>query len=165
MLEKLEESRADDPWTVQTLRKAIARYVEVKERAERAYALSAPTTPTGTNNSTTGSYGSSSHDHDHAISGVLSAGTTTSIPRSSQNSRIHTSRPSVKSKSMSPCAFCGGNHLHRLCTQYTSPNTRKDRLLQSGRCFVCLTKGHLSADCPAFDTRTCKIANQLDIII
>ena len=156
MLEKLEESRDDDPWTVQTLRKAIARYVEVKERAERAYALSAPTTPTGTTNGTTGSYGSSRHDHDQAMSGVLSAGTTTSVSRSSQNSKIHTSRPSVNSKSMSPCAFCGGNHLHRLCAQYTSPNTRKDRLLQSRRCFVCLKKGHCGADCPAFDTRTCK---------
>ena len=46
MLEKLEESRDDDPWTVKTLRKAIARYVDVKERAEHAYALADSKTPT-----------------------------------------------------------------------------------------------------------------------
>ena len=45
------------------------------------------------------------------------------------------------------CAFCEQGHISSLCTIVTDVNARKEALRKSGRCYVCLRKGHISRDC------------------
>ena len=43
----------------------------------------------------------------------------------------------------SNCVYCNESHTPLFCTL----NTRKDVLKSSGRCFICLQKGHLAVNC------------------
>ena len=45
------------------------------------------------------------------------------------------------------CAFCEQGHVSSSCTIVTDVNARKEALRKSGRCYVCLRKGHISRDC------------------
>ena len=45
------------------------------------------------------------------------------------------------------CAFCEQGHASSSCTVVTDANARKEALRKSGRCYVCLRKGHISQDC------------------
>ena len=41
------------------------------------------------------------------------------------------------------CAFCNQDHRTQSCTKVTDVKARKDSLQKSGRCYLCLRKGHL----------------------
>ena len=46
------------------------------------------------------------------------------------------------------CVFCGhGDHIPSRCLKITDVNMRKQLLRKTGRCFVCLNKGHISRKC------------------
>ena len=45
------------------------------------------------------------------------------------------------------CCYCRQNHQRHLCQLVLDPETRKQSLRRSGRCFNCLTRGHLGRDC------------------
>ena len=45
------------------------------------------------------------------------------------------------------CSYCQQPHPSGACTLVTEPDSRKQILRSSGRCFVCLRKGHISKDC------------------
>ena len=45
------------------------------------------------------------------------------------------------------CAFCEQGHASSSCTVVTDVSARKEALRKSGRCYVCLRKGHISRDC------------------
>ena len=45
------------------------------------------------------------------------------------------------------CCYCSHNHNPERCNQVRNPEERKQALMRSGRCFVCLRKGHLSQQC------------------
>ena len=45
------------------------------------------------------------------------------------------------------CCFCRQNHQSHSCQTVTTPELRKQALRRSGRCFVCLKRGHLGRDC------------------
>lgn len=45
------------------------------------------------------------------------------------------------------CSYCQQGHSSKDCTTVTSINDRKQILRSSGRCFNCLSKGHLSRSC------------------
>ena len=42
------------------------------------------------------------------------------------------------------CAFCEQGHASSSCTVVTDVSARKEALRKSGRCYVCLRKGHIS---------------------
>ena len=44
-------------------------------------------------------------------------------------------------------SFCEQGHAWSTCTVVTDVNARKEALRKSGRCYVCLRKGHISWDC------------------
>ena len=45
------------------------------------------------------------------------------------------------------CIFCGRKHRSKNCEIITKPETRKDILFKDRRCFICMKKGHISANC------------------
>ena len=45
------------------------------------------------------------------------------------------------------CCYCRQNHQPHLCQLVPALETRKQSLRRSGRCFNCLTRGHLGRDC------------------
>ena len=45
------------------------------------------------------------------------------------------------------CCYCGGTHQSQQCESVSSTEQRKQLLRQTGRCFVCLKRGHLGRDC------------------
>ena len=45
------------------------------------------------------------------------------------------------------CAFCEQDHASSSCTVVTEVSVRKEALHKSGRCYICLRKGHISQDC------------------
>jgi len=45
------------------------------------------------------------------------------------------------------CAFCNGLHYSASCSNVTNIDARKDKLKESGRCYLCLRKGHQSRNC------------------
>ena len=45
------------------------------------------------------------------------------------------------------CAFCNQDHRSQTCTKVTDVKARKDALRKSGRCYLCLRKGHLVRQC------------------
>ena len=52
------------------------------------------------------------------------------------------------SKGTTPqCCFCSQQHFSDKCQVVTGPEERKQALRKAGRCFLCLSKGHLSRHC------------------
>ena len=45
------------------------------------------------------------------------------------------------------CCFCNQHHLSEKCQVMRGPDERKQSLRRTGRCFLCLAKGHLSRQC------------------
>ena len=45
------------------------------------------------------------------------------------------------------CYYCNQKHAPQLCRNVVEPETRKTVLRKSGRCFVCLKRGHVSREC------------------
>lgn len=45
------------------------------------------------------------------------------------------------------CCYCNHSHTPERCDQVSNPEERKQALMKSGRCFVCLRRGHLSRQC------------------
>lgn len=45
------------------------------------------------------------------------------------------------------CCYCSGSHQPQQCESVPSVEQRKQSLRQTGRCFVCLKRGHLGKDC------------------
>ena len=45
------------------------------------------------------------------------------------------------------CYYCNQKHAPQLCRNVVEPETRKTVLRKSGRCFVCLRRGHISREC------------------
>ena len=45
------------------------------------------------------------------------------------------------------CCFCGQSHLPESCRKITDPEARQELLMDAGRCFLCLKKGHMSRHC------------------
>ena len=46
-----------------------------------------------------------------------------------------------------PCCYCDNSHTPERCNRVSNPEERKLYLTRSGRCFVCLRRGHLSQQC------------------
>ena len=54
----------------------------------------------------------------------------------------------VNSNQSTCCAYCGKNdYFSTPCSKITDVNLRKNHLRKTGRCFICLNKGHLARDC------------------
>jgi DNA-binding transcriptional ArsR family regulator len=45
------------------------------------------------------------------------------------------------------CSYCKGTHLPSNCEVITSTEERRRILKSTGKCFICLRKGHISCDC------------------
>ena len=45
------------------------------------------------------------------------------------------------------CCYCNHSHTPEACDQVRNPEECKRTLMNSGRCFVCLRKGHLGRQC------------------
>ena len=45
------------------------------------------------------------------------------------------------------CIFCQGNHKSEECSEVITPHNRKNILMKSGKCFICLRAGHRSFKC------------------
>ena len=45
------------------------------------------------------------------------------------------------------CCYCGQSHASDSCKAVSSYEARRKILLRSGRCFVCLRKGHVGKNC------------------
>ena len=45
------------------------------------------------------------------------------------------------------CVYCNESHIPSFCKKFNTLNARKDVLKSSGRCFICLRKGHLAVNC------------------
>ena len=52
------------------------------------------------------------------------------------------------------CAYCNALHYSTLCEKVKDPEARRKILGQSGRCFICLRKGHQAKSCTS--TRGCR---------
>ena len=52
------------------------------------------------------------------------------------------------------CAYCNGLHYSASCEKVKDPETRRQILGQSGRCFICLRKGHQAKSCTS--TKGCR---------
>ena len=80
-----------------------------------------------------------------SISGA-GAGTTSG---SSERRNPHTATTLVSGVDPKPvnCCYCQQSHPSRDCKVVTQPVARKQLLLKSGRCFVCLQIGHIGRDC------------------
>ena len=46
-----------------------------------------------------------------------------------------------------PCCYCNNSHNPERCDQVCNPEERKQALMKSSRCFVCLRKGHFGLQC------------------
>ena len=65
------------------------------------------------------------------------------------NSRISDKKYENKYDSaLKVCVYCGGkNHISTRCNTITHTETRRNNLKKAGRCFLCLSKGHLKKHC------------------
>ncbi|KAL5496661.1 hypothetical protein EMCRGX_G012994 [Ephydatia muelleri] len=85
-------------------------------------------------------------------------------------------------QSPTSCCYCSGTHQSQQCESVSSIEQRKQLLRQTGRCFVCLKRGHLGRDCRSSvvcavnrfpeishldlaDTATCSDNLNVDILI
>ena len=50
-------------------------------------------------------------------------------------------------QSPTSCCYCSGTHQSQQCESVSSIEQQKQLLRQTGRCFVCLKRGHLGRDC------------------
>ena len=61
------------------------------------------------------------------------------------------------SSAMPPCCYCNQVHKPASCSTVLQVDARKHILRRSGRCFVCLRKGHMSRECKSIGRcRLCK---------
>ena len=71
--------------------------------------------------------------------------------RASQSERRHKELPTAASlltDTQSPqCCFCQQNHPSQNCQAVTGINSRREVLRKTGRCYICLRKGHVSHSC------------------
>ena len=52
------------------------------------------------------------------------------------------------------CVYCGGkNHISTRCNTITHIETRRNILKKAGRCFLCLSRGHLKYSCVKCDSK------------
>ena len=76
--------------------------------------------------------------------------------RAAVDSSVNTRKPSREPPTTSAlltnnpqiaCCYCNGSHQSHLCRTVPSAEQRKQCLMRSGRCFICLRKGHRVKDC------------------
>ena len=76
--------------------------------------------------------------------------------RAAVDSSVNTKRPGREPSTTSAlltnnlqvaCCFCNGSHQSHLCRTVPGVEQRKQCLMRSGRCFICLRKGHRMKDC------------------
>lgn len=53
----------------------------------------------------------------------------------------------VATNSSFSCYYCGEEHVSTSCKTVTNPDARRQILLKTGRCFICLRKGNMGKDC------------------
>ena len=69
-------------------------------------------------------------------------------PNLCKREQVGVTASALLSSSSSPsCSFCGQSHFSVNCETVSDVGERKQSLRKSGRCFVCLRKGHLGKDC------------------
>ncbi len=59
----------------------------------------------------------------------------------------HTAATLFAGAAHSPCCYCQRDHASELCKTVPQVDTRKQTLLKSGRCFLCLRRGHIGREC------------------
>ena len=71
-----------------------------------------------------------------------------SVCPAKKQSREYPTAAALFSNNSSPaCSYCDQPHSSSSCQTITDLGRRKQILMKSGRCFVCLKKGHISKDC------------------
>ena len=136
-----DHKHSSDSWTVLGVREALRRYVDIHENARH---IATVTTPRSSSGLPASSRSSTSMPSSSVPDEPLQASTIVAVtPRP---------KPPV-------CSFCGGNHFNSDCSKYASPRTRRERLRELGRCFVCLRAGHVVRNCPN-SQRSCKTCGQ-----
>ena len=66
--------------------------------------------------------------------------------------------------SVGTCCYCGSEHTPESCTKVDKPENRKSVLRDSGRCFICLKRGHLSRNCrSSIKCRQCSSKHHVSI--
>ena len=73
--------------------------------------------------------------------------TPNSTPTGKQGRDQHTAAALLSGTSNPHCSYCQQAHSSGTCTVVTEVDARKQILRSSGRCFICLRKGHISRDC------------------
>ena len=71
----------------------------------------------------------------------------------------------VNSNQATCCAYGGkDDHFSTCCSKITDVNLRKNHLRKTGRCFICLNKGHLARDCKVeYSCIKCKQRHNISI--
>ena len=83
----------------------------------------------------------------HARSGENFSAHKNTRPERSEKTRPPTAAGLLTTDQEATCIFCSGKHFTSACTVVTEVATRREILLKSGRCFVCLGKGHMAKKC------------------
>ena len=68
-------------------------------------------------------------------------------PVKKQRREYPTAAALFSNNSSPACSYCDQPHSSSSCQTITDLGRRKQILMKSGRCFVCLKKGHISKDC------------------
>ena len=81
-------------------------------------------------------------------------------PQRNQNSGFYHKPPLYTANSLytgsgkMQCIYCGEEHFSASCPKVNSASKRKEILLKSGHCFVCLRSNHKSCECSS--TKSCQ---------
>ena len=70
-----------------------------------------------------------------------------STPAKKPTKETHTAAALFTSTNKITCSYCRQDHSSNSCGFVAQPQARREVLQRSGRCFVCLRRGHLSRDC------------------
>lgn len=70
-----------------------------------------------------------------------------SQPNRKQREQPHTAATLLSGNSPANCCYCQQQHTAEACTSVKGIEDRKLILRKSGRCFVCLRRGHISREC------------------
>ena len=122
------------PWSMKSLRKAICQYITVQENVQRYVSsnnLNVRGQPFGSRQTRP------LHDSQRLSTEALA---------------VNSQREGNQIKASLPCIFCKGGHFNDMCDKYI---TRKQKLNQQRRCFICLKVGHISKDCPSSQKKSC----------
>ena len=90
-----------------------------------------------------------------------SEGSTISTIRSVPSNRFpsnHTASSLVASNYKVRCVYCNGEHFSASCTAVVTAASRKEILLESGRCFNCLKTRHKLKDCDS--SKNCRYCHK-----